>query len=243
MPAPPPDPSPGPVVLGSLRAEIERDRHTPGLRESWGESTVIEEDSAVPVLERTAFETLHEWAGISAEWPRGHAGLVHVYGYLVSEVGTRFGLKGERWLAGGVARALDRAEREFLPGIAGRSTMLSRVTDALLPVLAHPESAGGVGNGAVEACVDDLIGDSPADAMRTVLVRGSGGDRAIVYGHVLGEEVRLITAFPLAPAAGDAVVETLLSASPRLRYNAVLAGLEERSALRSRRVIVPHGWR
>ena len=79
--------------------------------------------------------------------------------------------------------------------------------------------------------------------MRTVLVRGSGGDRAIVYGRVLGEEVRLITAFPLAPASGDAVVEMLLAASPRLRYNAVLPGLEERSALRARRVIVPQGRR
>lgn len=222
------------LPIDSLRTQVERDRHTPGVLDSWGESTVIEEDSAVPVLERAAFETLHEWAGVAAQWPRGHAGLVHVYGYLVSEAGTRFGLKGERWTGGGVARALDRPERDLLPGIANGSTMLSRVTHALRPVLAHPESAGDV-----EACIDDLIGDSPADAMRTVLVRGGGGDRAIVYGRVLGEEVRLITAFPLAPASGDALVETLLAASPRLRYNAVLPGLAERSALHSRRVILP----
>ena len=230
------------MVLISLRAEVERDRNTPGLLESWGESTVIEDSPAVPVLERGAFDKLHEWAGMTAEWPRGHAGLVHVYGYLVSEVGTRFGLKGERWLGGGVARALDLPEREFTPGIVGDSTMLSRVTDALLPVFANPEDAGDVGNGGVEACVDDLIGDSPTDAMRTVLVRGSGGDRAIVYGRVRGEEVRLISAFSLALASVDTVVETLLVAPARLRYNAVLPGLEERSALRARRVIVPL-WR
>jgi len=247
--------SPRPVLLGSLRAEVERDGRTPGLLESWGESTVIEEDSAVPVLERAAFERLHEWAGIEAEWPRGHAGLVHVYGYLVSETDTRFGLKGERWTGGGVARALDRPEREFLPGVADSSTMLSRITGALLPVLAHPEAdGGGIGTGAgtgsgtgptdgearIEACVDDLIGDSPGGAMRTVLIRGSDGDRAIVYGRVLAGEVRLITAFPLAPASVDTVIETLLAASPRLRYNAVLPGLAERSALSARRVILPH---
>ena len=238
VPAPPPSaPSPRPVVLGSLRTEVERDRNTPGLLGSWGESTVIEEDSTVPVLERAAFEKLHEWAGVSAEWPRGHAGLVHVYGYLTSAVGTRFGLKSDRWLGGGVARALDRPEREFLPGIIGGTTMLSRVTQALLPVLTNTEAAG-----CIEACVDDLIGDSPEDAMRTALVRGSGGDRAIVYGRVHGEEVRLVTAFSLAPASVDAVVEEILAGPPRLRYNAVLPGLPERSALHTQRVIVPHGW-
>ncbi|MET3768386.1 hypothetical protein ABIB15_001066 [Marisediminicola sp. UYEF4] len=55
------------MVIISLRAGVERDRNTPGLLESWGESTVIEDDTAVPILEQAALDKLHGWAGIAAE--------------------------------------------------------------------------------------------------------------------------------------------------------------------------------
>jgi hypothetical protein len=201
-----------------------------GRFDAWGLSTVIDENVQVPVISAAQFEALHAAAGVAAVWPIGNAGLLHVYGYLLSTVVTPYGLKGDRWRDGELAQLFGLAPGAFLleSAAAAGTTVLQRVTAAALPHLAHP--AHGRGDGMV---IDDETADG-ATFFRTTVSSVSGhSSAALVYGVSAGGRMRLITAFPLidpTPASLDA----LAADPPRLRYNAALADLPPRSPLRRR---------
>ena len=212
---------------------------------SWGYSTVIDENIGQPVIERAEFEELHAAAGLNAShWPIGNAGLIHVYGYLLSRVETPYGLKRDRWESGDLARAFGLPETAFLLGdaaVAGE-TVLQRVTAVLLAHLEHPgESRGDI------LTFDDGLGDGQELLFRTVVVRapshspaGSGESvvpaaasaavsasaapvvpGALVYGVHDGERMRAITTFPLASVSTSSL-NALQHDPPRMRYNAAL---------------------
>lgn len=102
----------------------------------WGTSTVIDENTRTAVVSPVVFAALHARAEITAQWPVGNAGLLHVYGYLLSSVPTPHGLKRERWLNGALARAYGFADDEFVPW-ARSQTLLQRVSGAATQLLAH----------------------------------------------------------------------------------------------------------
>jgi hypothetical protein len=191
----------------------------------WGLSTVIDENIDAPVIDRQTFEQLHDAAGIGAAWPIGNAGLLHVYGYLLSTVPTPHGLKRDRWLDGSLALALGLAPDAFLleSADAAGGTVLARVTDAVLPRLEAP-------GGDQVLTFDDHATDGSPVFFRTSVVASSGG-AALLYGMHDGAAMLAITAFPLAdPTPGR--LEALASAPPRLRYNAATPLLAPRSPLR-----------
>jgi hypothetical protein len=80
-----------------------------GRFDDWALSTVLDENVQTPVISKAEFFRLHAAAGIAATWPIGNAGLLHVYGYLLSKVVTPFGLKGDRWRNGELAGQLGLA--------------------------------------------------------------------------------------------------------------------------------------
>lgn len=181
-----------------LGAAIDDDREGERFTR-WGWSTVIDENTGSPVIDRPLFDALHERAGIPAQWPVGNAGVLHVYGYLLSTAPTPYGLKRERYLDGALARAYGLDGDEFVPW-ARASTLLSRVTDA----------------------ASDLLARTPA---RTV---NSGGvlalDRATDVGAwalAYAVDGLLVTTFPVA--SPDTVLAEWGAAPARLRWNAVRA--------------------
>jgi hypothetical protein len=196
-----------------------------GLFDSWGLSTVIDENLDAPVIPRETFDLLHRAAGIDARWPIGNAGLIHVYGYLLSTVETPYGLKRDRWLGGVLATALGRAPEWFRleSADAARDTVLRRVTDAALPVLTN-ETAG------LRLSFDHHALDDSGVFFRTRVVEADGAT-ALVYGVFDGTNMRLVTAFPLASATDEAL-DALQAEEPRMRYNAATELLPPKSPLR-----------
>lgn len=204
-----------------------------GAFDDWGLSTVIDENLDAPVIARHQFERLHRLAGLVAAWPVGNAGLLHVYGYLLSTVDTPYGPKSARWLDGALAVTLGLPADAFLPG--GPGTLLSRVTAAVLPRLTEPPA------GALlildQQTPDQPTPDQPTPAgratVRTVVV-GEPHAAALLYGIEEGGRMRAITAFPLA-AAPQSFLRTLVEQQPRLRYNAATSTMSPRSPLASSR--------
>ncbi|QYF72902.1 amino acid deaminase [Cryobacterium sp. PAMC25264] len=207
--------------------------------EHWALSTVIDENVLSPVISRAQFDTLHAAAGLSATWPIGNAGLLHVYGYLLSTVHTPFGLKGDRWREGELAARLGLAPDAFVleSAEAAGQTVLERVTDTALPHLAHPSAELGD-----VLVIDDEVPEPDASAagaragtvFRTTVVsvpEHSGA--ALIYGVHDAGRMRLITAFPLATATPESL-DALAADPPRMRYNAALAALPPRTPLRRR---------
>jgi hypothetical protein len=215
--------------------QIARDAAA-GRFDDWALSTVIDENVREPVISPAQFDELHAAAGLTAAWPIGNAGLLHVYGYLLSTVVTPFGRKGDRWRDGELARSLGLAPDAFRleTAAAAGETVLHRVSDAALVHLTHPSAPRGDRH-----VIDDELPDGPDAAasagaptvFRTTVVRAPGG-AALVYGVSLGGRMRLVTAFPLADPV--TILNALATEPPRMRYNAALADLPPRSPLRRR---------
>jgi len=202
-----------------------------GRFDDWALSTVIDENVQSPVISKAEFFRLHAAAGIAATWPIGNAGLLHVYGYLLSRVVTPFGLKGDRWRDGELAAQFGLAPAAFLLDAADAAgeTVLQRVTDAALPHLAHPAGA----HGDVLVIDDEVPGDATFFRTTVVSTPGQPG-AALIYGVSEGSRMRVVTAFPLANPS-PASLDALAADPPRMRYNAALAALPPRTALRRRR--------
>jgi len=164
---------------------------------AWGRSTIVDENVGAAVLPRALFDELHARAGLEAAWPVGNAGLLHVYGYLLSTTPTPYGLKRERWLTDDLALACGLSRGAFSPW-AGPDTLLSRVTAAAAFLLSRPDA------------IDEVVeGRSTRIALGDALPDGTTALAYAVDGLI-------VTTFPVADAA---VLRSGLGA-PRLRWNA-----------------------
>ncbi|MBT9607398.1 amino acid deaminase [Microbacterium sp.] len=164
---------------------------------AWGRSTVIDENVGAAVLPRALFDELHRRAGLEATWPVGNAGVLHVYGYLLSSTPTPYGLKRERWLSGELERACGLPDGALLPW-AGSQTLLSRTTAAASTLLARADSVAEMVDGRAARIA---FGPPLAD-----------GTAALAYAV----DDSIVTMFPVADPA--ALRDGL--GTPRLRWNA-----------------------
>ncbi|MGF6822985.1 hypothetical protein M2317_001892 [Microbacterium sp. ZKA21] len=184
----------------AIDADAEADRFA-----RWGRSTIVDENVGAPVLPRSMFDALHTRAGLDSAWPVGNAGLLHVYGYLLSTTPTPYGLKRDRWLDGDLAVACVLTPDAFVPW-AGERTLLDRVTEvAEMLITAAP------------------VRVQHLDGADTVVAIADRRPAASALAYALGSPAhgrRLITMFPVADPA--ALLADLDSSLPRLRWNAVL---------------------
>ncbi|WZH35257.1 MAG: amino acid deaminase [Microbacterium enclense] len=190
------DPASAIDSLPWLAAALAEDR-TAARFAAWGRSTVIDENVGAAVLPRAVFDELHRRAGLEAEWPVGNAGVLHVYGYLLSLTPTPYGLKRERWVSGELERACGLEAGALLPWTSSE-TLLSRATAAASTLLARD---------------DALTEQSEGRTARIALsIPTPGGTAALAYAV----DGRIVTMFPVAdPAALRAGL-----GAPRLRWNA-----------------------
>jgi hypothetical protein len=199
---------PGPGPTAEIARCVVADARA-GRFAAWGWSTVVDEFVGEAVVPEGVVTALHRLAALPVRFPRGNAGLLHVYGYWFATRPTPFGYKRDRWLDGRLARAFGLPDAAFVPGADPATTPLQRVFEVARPVLADPRDALA-------------WADVPVDGLltRVVLVRDAGStSTALVYGVDGGDGLRLVTTFPVD---GDAlsIVDDFVE-SPRLRWNAV----------------------
>lgn len=213
-----------PWLVEQVRADADAGRF-----ENWGRSSVIEGSSAPPLIPQHLFDELHNLAGLTAQWPVGNAGVLHVYGYLLSDVRTSAGPKRARWLNPTLARALGLAADALSPWGAV-PTVLAQAGEIALPILESPGDAPGV-----QLWLDEADTSTVA---RTVVVRTHpSADAVLFYGVDAGEGLRIITVFPVT-GFDDSWIAGRVSSPPRLRYNAVSGTMPARAALCTQRVFV-----
>lgn len=177
----------------------------------WTSSTVVDDNVQAPVFDEVTFDWLHRGTSTGAEFPIGHAGLMHTYGYLLSTVATPYGLKRERWLTTDLAMALGEPPTQFYP-TASTVPLMERVSTAVLPVLTDP-----AGIGRTVLAFDEVVDDG--HRVRTVFVADPRSrTTAVVYGAITGSSVRLVTTFPFGPLTSDWVTRRLAEPA-RYRFN------------------------
>ena len=189
----------------------------------WGMSTVIDENTGEAVLDPNIYRMLVDAASMDATWPIANAGLLHVYGYLLSRTPTPYGLKRERWLAGDLARGLGLAGDAFTPWRSGAGTLLAEVTAALD---GHP------GLSSRRQSITLTERHSSGALMRTVVSAADDGS-VLSYAQGDGAQWTWITAFPLTLTPDQWRCQ--LDPVPRLRYNAVVSAAGPGERLDDRR--------
>lgn len=190
------DPSSAISSLPWLAASLAEDAAA-GRFAAWGRSTVVDENVGEAVLSRALFDELHLRAELEASWPVGNAGLLHVYGYLLSTTPTPYGLKRERWLTDDLALACGLEGGAFSPWNPS-GTLLSRVTAAAASLLSRADA------------IDEAVeGRSTRIALGDPLPDGAAALAYAVDGLI-------VTMFPVADPAA---LRSGLGA-PRLRWNA-----------------------
>lgn len=202
-------------LLDVLLADIAEDRAAERFA-GWAHSTLVDETVGAPVLPVATARLLSAAAGLPDGFPVGNAGLWHVYGYLLSEVPTPYGLKRERWLGGDLATALGLPRDAFVPA-AHPGTLLARVTAAVSPVLEH---AAADGADLLLAHREDLPG--AATGVTGVVRADSAGPAALCYGLHEAGRLRIVTAFPYSGRIDDLRRE--FDRGARVRWNGVLSG-------------------
>lgn len=168
--------------------------------DAWGRSSVIDENTGTAMLPPAVFSAIHARAGIPAHWPVGNAGVLHVYGYLLSLEPTPYGLKRSRWLDGALATAYGLASDAFVPWVGSR-TILDRVGDAAGELLSSAVARSSDAAGVTTSMALGRIPDT--------------GPWAVAYAV----DGLLVTTFPVASA--DEVLAQWDAAPARLRWNAV----------------------
>lgn len=177
----------------------------------WASSTVIDDNVQAPVFSERVFSWLHYGVSGAFDFPIGHAGLMHVYGYLLSSVETPYGLKRQRWLTDDLARALG-LKPSFLFPTASTVPLMQRVSSAVLPLLTDPAA-----DSRTVLAVDEIV--DCRRRMRTVYIRyPKTNSTALLYGSVSAGSIQIVTTFPVGQMTEQSAQDRL-AAPTRYRYN------------------------
>lgn len=199
--------APAPWLVRQVLASQHDDEHLA----HWTASTVIDDNVQAPVFDRATFAWLHRGLPGAYEFPIGHGGLMHTYGYLLSTVITPYGLKRQRWLTNDLAVAFGKEPTHLQP-TASETPLMERVASTVLPALSDP-----VGTTRVVLAFDEVV--DTANAMRTVYVADPGsGSTAVVYGLVTSSRTQIVSTFPVQPLTQE-WARTRLSEPTRYRFN------------------------
>lgn len=102
--------------------EVSQDR--------WSHSMIYDEKAGKPIVAPVILERFGIPVDYDGQMPYGEAGLLHTYGYLLSQIQTPYGKKGKRWIESRIDERLGLAPASFSP-FAPQGEFLSNLTGAL----------------------------------------------------------------------------------------------------------------
>ncbi|WP_155288554.1 hypothetical protein [Rhodococcoides fascians] len=204
-------PTPADIDADWFVEQVLSSRSDPAEMAKWASSTVIDDNVQAPVFNERVFSWLHNGVAGAFNFPIGHAGLMHVYGYLLSSVETPYGLKRERWLSHDLAKAFGLKPSFFIP-TASAVSLMERVSSVVIPVLTDP-----IADSRTILAFDEVV--DHRRRMRTVYMGDpTANSTALLYGSVSGDDVQIVTAFPVGPFTAQSA-RNRLAEPTRYRYN------------------------
>lgn len=210
----------------AIAISLERDREDQAMRDAWGLSQNFDEGAKAEIVRAPILESISQRMGVEGRAVRGrtviHAGVIHTYGYLLSNLKTPFGYKRARWVSGRLERGLKLPRDTLGPNaylLGEQSTLLSQVTYLMMKVALrdHPEEWAQQWQPRLEPRVTQALKGlklEVASRNTETQVLSSGeevewvtdfvalpgdtqGGRLLVYSQRSKSGVRLITGFPV----------------------------------------------
>ena len=184
--------------------------------EFWGQSFNRDEHENCEIVDRKLLTVIGRLANHPVrDGCRYHAGLIHTYGYLLSNLKTRYGFKRDRWVDGAIEKALAIPQGTLI-GKRDDSTLLQNVTFLMVNIAfgrkkrlatasrfesVSGELEGSLFKGLIVDRIEETIKLVGGDAIRLVtdIVRfrkKARIDCLVVYSYKLRNEQFLVTCFP-----------------------------------------------
>jgi hypothetical protein len=235
----------------AILAEVREDAACPGRFAAWGQSSNLEGTAHRELVHPRLLCALCGVAGL--EPPKAsvtNAGLLHTYGYLLSNRRTPFGYKRERW-----TRPVLESGLNLRPGLLGpvpkSGTLLGNLT-ALSAAVWHPWSSphpiqltvdGSFFDGSGLTLVEQPAGSSIRLLTRLIpFSRPDAGSHGAALFHAWEEhgKFHFITVFPVNRGTLQKHQERFQSgpALVKPRFNSVIPGLKP-EGLPGRRTVEP----
>lgn len=181
----------------------------------WSWSVNYDEFMKAEILDKTVLKGLkipfEEKAGVL----HVPAGVMHTYGYLFSQLMTKFGLKGKRWIESRVDERMGLEAGAFSP--FGNVEFLTALTKALDDALAKKNK-----NTPVVGCLEEDVmwktdrDDHESAELKTCFLKlktlkdlDTKDTMLLVYSIKMeGAKEKYVTAFPVEQAFADAIIAT-----------------------------------
>lgn len=232
------------------------DTHAPWL-ELWGRSLNFDEYENKIIVDRKILNVIGRVAKTNIRQRHHyHAGFIHTYGYILSNLPTRFGLKRKRWIDGNIEKSLGLKTRLFNQK-GSESSFLQNVTYLAsrfcisLPKSIQKQVASGISQPLVDFDFDALHRDQIIEQIRlrngsplklvTDIIRlpHPPCDSLLVFSHVYQKAHRLITLFPLTSPARQELLnqEQGKQVVVRPRFNLYFEGFEKTGQTGSRKIV------
>lgn len=229
-----------------LLEQVRRDAACAGLWRLWGNSRNFDEHAQRPIVHPAILAALGDAAGIPMHAAVVHAGLMHTYGYLLSNIRTRFGFKRQRYTETHWQRGLGLGTQLLRPRPRD-GTLLGNLTWVVGKLAFAADSAEATRLAQIRQLVAPQLLDLLPRPSPATLVESVGIDPSTQFdiltqvvplrpaatrdSHLLIYSLRrvtrttrhhqLLTAFPVATAVVQEVRELASSDAPiRLRFNA-----------------------
>ncbi len=232
-------------IFPQLANQIRSDANSSCFRH-WGHSFNFDEHEQCSIVDRKILTLVGKLAKHSIrDGQRYHAGLIHTYGYLLSNLKTRYGYKRERWTNGLLGQALGIPDGTML-GKDKQSTLLQNATflmarvafdnqrfakvDKQLKSVSDDLRSLNLAKLSVERIEEKSSNNSPC--LITDLVKfkkNSPLDYLLVYSFKFHKQQLLITCFPTSKESATELLRLSIQDNEaiRPRYNLALPDFPE----------------
>ncbi len=141
-----------PGIAGQIRKDAESDCF-----QHWARSLNIDKLERKQIVDPKLLTVIGRLSGIPIrDGQTYHAGLIHTYGYLLSQLKTQFGFKRERWTSGVIESGLGTAPGTFSP-TSQQGTLLQNATYLLLNLSHRSEPDGQQWHSAFNCLAPSLL--------------------------------------------------------------------------------------
>ncbi len=220
----------------SLERQIAEDAKHPERFLAWGTSTNIDAGAQTSTVHPNLLRLLCEWTGrpFDPETETTNAGLLHTYGYLLSNLKTSFGYKRARWCKGNLERGLE-LPKSYLSPNPKTGTLLGNLTDLCTIVFAdyldrkRPEGTVFDPSRFTGSTLTETIQDVPVTLVTRIVNFSKANDdaAALFYGAKIEDKFEFITLFPVSSWMIGKIRKSAGKAEAKIktRYNAMIPEL------------------
>jgi len=225
-----------------LAQQLAADAKRPDLFAAWGTSSNIDAGAKTSTVDPLLLQLLSDWVKqpFDPELETANAGLLHTYGYLLSNLKTPFGFKRARWCNGNLERGLG-LPRGYLSPEPKTGTLLSNLTDFTAAVFADYLPAPLAVAGEAPLDPSQLSGftlieeiQDPAVSIYTRILSFANAPEdpkaemaALFYAVKTADSFEFITVFPVSSWMMGKIRKSAGKAEAQIktRYNAVVSPL------------------